>query len=130
MLKHSEIIAPQPGEHLVRKQMYSGFFETGLEPLLKQLKVRNLVTVGFDSRICLSTTVTDAMYRDYRVVVLRDSCGTSEYPETEGGPDGGWASWMAIRFIENNVGYTSTSKAFVAACAAAAAAAAPCCARA
>ncbi|HCR16043.1 MAG TPA: hypothetical protein DIU35_01050 [Candidatus Latescibacteria bacterium] len=113
ILAFSDVIAPQEGEYLVKKQMYSGFFETHLDSLLRSLGVRNLVVVGFDLRICLGTTVTEAMYRNYRVVVLRDCTSTSEYPETE---EGQWANWLGIRFIESNVGYTSTSTEFVQAC--------------
>lgn len=113
ILEHAPIIAPEPDEPLVRKQMYSGFFETNLDSVLRGYGAKNLVVVGFDSRICLGTTVTDAMYRDYRVVVLRDATWTMEYPETV---EGGWANWMAIRFIESNVGYTVTTDAFIGAC--------------
>lgn len=113
ILEHAPIIAPAPGEPLVRKQMYSGFFETNLDSVLRGYGARNLVVVGFDSRVCLGMTVTDAMYRDYRVVVLRDATWTMEYPETA---EGGWANWMAIRFIEGNVGYTVTTDAFIGAC--------------
>ena len=49
--------------------------------------------------ICLGTTVVDAMYRDYRVVALRDAVITNEYPETK---DGMWASFLAIRQIESD----------------------------
>jgi nicotinamidase-related amidase len=113
ILAFSKVIAPEPGDPVIRKQMYSGFFETHLESLLKSLDATDLVVVGFDSRICLGTTVTDAMYRGYRVIVLRDGCGTSEYEETR---EGGWANFMAIRYIETCVGYTATSEAFVNAC--------------
>ena len=113
ILAYSEIIAPEPGDHVIKKQMYSGFFETHLDSLLRSLGVRNLVTVGFDTRICLAGTVTDAMYRNYRVVVLRDCCRTIEYPETDAEE---WANWLGIRFIEANVGYTATSEDFIHAC--------------
>src|SRR6267378_3573530 len=65
--------------YVIKKQLYSGFFETHLDSLLRSLNARNLVTVGFDSRICLGTTVVDAMYRNYRVIALRDSTATTEY---------------------------------------------------
>lgn len=113
ILAFSKVIAPEPGDYLIRKQMYSGFFETHLDSLLRSLDVTDLVAVGFDSRICLGTTVTEAMYRGYRVTVLRDGCGTSEYEETK---DAGWANFMAIRYIETCVGYTSTAEDFVRAC--------------
>ncbi|HEV8487838.1 MAG TPA: isochorismatase family cysteine hydrolase, partial [Blastocatellia bacterium] len=114
ILAHSKVIAPERGDHLIRKQHYSGFFETHLESLLMDLRARNLVMVGFDSRICLGTTAVDAMYRGYRVIVLRDCTLTYEFAETE---EGHWANFMAIREIESMVGYTSSKDEWVAACA-------------
>jgi nicotinamidase-related amidase len=113
ILEHASIIAPQPGEPVVQKQLYSAFFETHLDSLLRSYGARNLVCVGFDAQICLGTTVTEAMYRNYRVIALRDAIRTKEYPETE---EGGWANFMAVRFIESNVGYTATTADFMRAC--------------
>jgi ureidoacrylate peracid hydrolase len=113
ILAHSKIIAPDDQDVLIPKQMYSGFFETSLDSTLRNRGITNLVMVGFDSRICLGTTAVDAMYRNYRVIVLRDSVRTMEFPDTR---DGEWANFMAIRQIETNVGYTSTSDEFLAAC--------------
>jgi nicotinamidase-related amidase len=118
ILAYSEVIAPQPGEYLVKKQLYSGFFETQLDSLLRSLDAYTLITVGFDSRICLATTVTDAMYRNYRVVVLRDAIGTSPHSTGESAEtgNGDWSAASAIRFIETNVGYTATSDQWITAC--------------
>jgi ureidoacrylate peracid hydrolase len=113
ILAFSSVIAPQQGEYVVEKELYSGFFETQLDSLLRSLDARDLVCVGFDSRICLGTTITDAMYRNYRVIALRDAIGTLEEPETE---EGRWANFLATRYIEVNVGYTATSAEWVAAC--------------
>ncbi|MEO3857287.1 isochorismatase family cysteine hydrolase [Acrocarpospora sp. B8E8] len=114
ILAFSKVIAPGDGEPLIRKQMYSGFYETTLDSTLRARDIRDLVVVGFDSRICLGNTVTEAMYRGYRVVVLRDCVRTFEYPETR---EGELANLLAIRYIESNVGYTATSAQFTAACA-------------
>lgn len=111
------MIAPAEGEPLVLKQVYSGFFETNLDSVLRGYGARNLVVVGFDSRVCLGNTVTDAMYRNYRVVVLRDAIRSCEYPETE---EGQWNNFLAVRFIEAHVGYTATTDDFINACDAAA----------
>jgi ureidoacrylate peracid hydrolase len=113
ILVFSSTIAPEADDHLIPKQMYSGFFETTLDSTLRGLGVRNLVVAGFDARICLGNTVTDAVYRGYRVIVLRDATRTFEYPETR---EGGWANFIAIRYIETNVGYTTTAADFVEAC--------------
>jgi ureidoacrylate peracid hydrolase len=109
-LRFSKIIAPEQGDFLFKKQHYSGFFETHLESLLKELGTRTLVTVGFDGQICLRATVTDALFRNYRVIVLRDCVRAMEYVETE---REGWNTWLAIRFIESEIGYTSTSQEFI-----------------
>jgi nicotinamidase-related amidase len=114
VLAFSEIIAPEEGDYLIKKQHYSGFFETHLESLLKELGARNLITMGFDSLICVHSTVLDALFRNYRVIVLRDCVRTNEYVETM---KEGWANWLAIRYIEANVGYTATSQDFIQACA-------------
>jgi ureidoacrylate peracid hydrolase len=113
ILSFSDIIAPKEGEFLVRKQLASGFFETHLDSLLRSLNAYNLVTVGFDSRICLGMTVMDAMYRNYRVIALRDAIGTIEEPETA---SEGWATFLAVRWIETQVGYTCTTQQWVEAC--------------
>jgi nicotinamidase-related amidase len=121
ILAFSNIIAPAEGDHLVKKQLYSGFYETHLDSLLRSLDAYNLVVVGFDSRICLATTVIDAMYRNYRVIVLRDCVGTAAEAtgSASGDDEGERANAEAVRFIETNVGYTSTSEQWIAACGAA-----------
>lgn len=113
VLAFSRIIAPEEDDFLIKKQHHSGFYETTLESLLKELGARNLVVVGFDGMVCLHCTVIDALYRNYRVIVLRDCIGSLEYPETE---KESWANWFAIRFIESNVGYTSTAAKFIRSC--------------
>ena len=113
ILEFAEDMKPQPDEPVICKQHYSGFFETELDSVLRSRGISTIVAVGFDSRICLSATLTDAMYRGYRVVVLRDAIGTTEYPDTA---QGGWASLLAVRFLESNVGYTTTTDDFISAC--------------
>jgi nicotinamidase-related amidase len=113
ILEHAKVVAPETNEPLIKKQHYSAFFETHLDSLLRGWGIRNIVAVGFDSRVCLGTTVYDAMYRDYRVIVLRDAIYTLEYPETKAG---GWANFLAVRAIENYVGYTATTDDFIQGC--------------
>jgi ureidoacrylate peracid hydrolase len=113
VLNYSHIIEPAEGEYEVKKQLYSGFFETKLDSLLRSLGVRNLIIVGFDSRVCVAATATDALYLNYRVVVLRDAVGTAIGPADL---DPEMAAEAAIRHAEINIGYTSTSAEWIAAC--------------
>ena len=67
------------------------------------------------SRNCssLKRFAAPAARSSHRVIVLRDCVGTTEHVETA---EGGWANWLAIRYIECNVGYTSTAQEFIRAC--------------
>lgn len=113
ILAFSKVIAPLPDDHLVKKQMFSGFFDTHLDTLLRNLGIRNLVAVGFATDICLGTTLTGAFYRDYVVVMLRDCVGTGEFPDTE---EGQLMNTYGIRLLEHIAGYSSTSAEFIQAC--------------
>jgi nicotinamidase-related amidase len=108
-LEYLPEIAPDASDIVVRKPWYSGFYETRLDDVLSTLGVRDLFIAGFDARICVWSTATDALYRNFRVVVLRDAIGTTEHQ----GADGGRALDEAVRYFETCVGYTSTSLDFV-----------------
>jgi ureidoacrylate peracid hydrolase len=65
-------LTPAPGDTVVGKHRYSGFFETDLDARLKALAVDTLIVVGATTSICVESTVRDAMFRDYRCIVLAD----------------------------------------------------------
>jgi len=65
-------LAPQQGDIVVAKHRYSGFFETELDDVLRQLMVKYLIVTGCTTSICVESTVRDAMYRDYSCLVLED----------------------------------------------------------
>jgi len=93
--------------------MYSGFFETCLETLLRNLGIKNLVVVGFAANACVQATLTNALYRNYRLVLLRDCTAAMEYHDsTEDQAIGKYV----VRFVEAFLGYTATSADFVRAC--------------
>jgi ureidoacrylate peracid hydrolase len=65
-------LKPNEQDIVLYKTRYSGFYQTALDETLKRLAVRHLVVVGCTTSICVESTVRDAMFRDYRCVVLRD----------------------------------------------------------
>lgn len=65
-------LEPRPGDVVVAKHRYSGFFETELDDVLRGLMAKYLIVTGCTTSICVESTVRDAMYRDYRCVVLED----------------------------------------------------------
>ena len=65
-------LKPQPGDDVIYKTRFSGFFETDLDARLKKLGVKHLIITGCTTSICVDSTVRDAMFRDYLCVLLAD----------------------------------------------------------
>lgn len=65
-------LKPEPGDDIVYKTRFSGFYETDLDTRLKKSAVTHLVIVGCTTSICVESTVRDAMFRDYLCVLLAD----------------------------------------------------------
>jgi len=106
----SKCVKPKPGEHISEKLFYSGFHGTHLDALLRNLGVKNLIAVGFVTNACVHTTLTDSMYRNYRVVLLRDCTAAMECDDTYKDMT---LTNAFIRFVETHVGFTSTSQQFL-----------------
>lgn len=66
-------IAPESEDYFILKPKHSAFYETPLESLLSDLKVRRLVLCGIAGDGCVHSTATDAHIREYEAVVLRDA---------------------------------------------------------
>jgi nicotinamidase-related amidase len=114
VLRYSEVIAPRPGDYFIRKHTHSAFFDTRLDTLLRNLGVRTLVCAGFALDVCLGNTMMDAVWRNYRCLLLRDCTFAIEIPGID--QPGRWTErW--ITYVESCIGYTLTSAEFVAACA-------------
>lgn len=58
---------------MIKKNRYSGFYNTDLEELLHQLKPVEVHVVGVCTNICVLYTVEELCNRNYKVVVHRDA---------------------------------------------------------
>ena len=72
-------LAPEPGEIIVRKRRFSAFFQTDLEIILRNIRgavnpVDTVIICGTVTNICCESTVRDAFFRDYKVVLGSDVC--------------------------------------------------------
>jgi len=65
-------LAPAPGDRVVPKSTYSGFYGTRLDNVLKKLGVDSLRLTGCVTHICIMFTASDAVLRDYAVTVVED----------------------------------------------------------
>lgn len=63
-------------DFIVEKRTYSGFYETGLDPLLRSFYkgegVRTVVLGGLHTQLCVRHTAADAFFRGYRIIVAKD----------------------------------------------------------
>ena len=67
-----EQLAPTKNDLHVVKRRYSGFFQTDLDLTLRDLQVESLVVMGVVTNICVRSTVHDAFFLGYKVVVPQD----------------------------------------------------------
>src|SRR5436305_5410331 len=74
-------LAPAPGEHVIKKHRYSGFFGTDLDIILRECGVDTVIISGTTTENCCHATARDAMFRNYRVAFLSDATGTFDYPD-------------------------------------------------
>ena len=76
-------LKPEQGDFVVRKRRYSGFFQTDLGILLRELSADTLILTGIDASICVSHTAADAFYRGYALIVPRDGIATFDPRDKE-----------------------------------------------
>ncbi len=68
-----DALAPQPQDLVIRKQRFSGFYQSELDAALGALGISRLQVIGTVTNICVLYTVADARARGYEVTVFRDA---------------------------------------------------------
>lgn len=104
----AEVIAdldPQKNEMRVHKHRYSGFFQTDLDLVLKDHKCDQLIIFGVVTNICVRSTVHDAFFNGYTVIVPEDCCAATGAREQE----------SSLYDIATHFGIVTDSKSVIAA---------------
>jgi nicotinamidase-related amidase len=70
---------PLPSEPVIDKPGKGAFYDTGLQELLQNLKIRQLIITGVTTEVCVHTTLREANDRGYDCLVPRD-CVASYFP--------------------------------------------------
>jgi len=68
-----EEMKPQPGDIVVPKTRYSGFFNSTLDSTLRARGIRHLVFTGIATNVCVESTLRDAFHLEYFAVMLEDA---------------------------------------------------------
>ncbi|WP_298952832.1 pyrimidine utilization protein B [uncultured Methylobacterium sp.] len=94
-----EALVPQPGDIVVPKPRYSGFFNTAIDSLLRARGIRTLVFTGVATNVCVESSLRDAFHLEYFGVLLEDAAHHA-------GPD--YVRQAALYNIETFFGWVST----------------------
>ena len=92
-------LTPQPGDIVVPKIRYSGFFNSSFDSVLRSRGIRNLVFTGIATNVCVESTLRDGFHLEYFGVVLADATH-------QAGPE--FAQQAALFNIETFFGWVSS----------------------
>jgi nicotinamidase-related amidase len=70
-------VAPRRGDIVIDKQRFTAFHGTNLDLTLRRMAVEQIILLGVWTEACLETTFWDALWRDYRILLVKDACGSS-----------------------------------------------------
>ena len=65
-------LKPEKSDFVIQKRRYSAFQGTGLDQLLRELKVDTLILTGVVTDICIQHTAADAFFRGYKIIIPED----------------------------------------------------------
>ena len=72
-------------DFVVPKRRYSGFFQTDLDILLKELGVKTVIMTGLHAHMCVRHTSADAFCLGYDVVVAKEATNSFTEADYQGG---------------------------------------------
>jgi ureidoacrylate peracid hydrolase len=99
-------LKPEPGDLVVPKPRYSGFFGTNLDMLLRERGIRTLVFTGVASNVCVESTLRDAFFLEYFPLWI---AGTS----LSSGP--AWLHDATVENVQRFLGWVTTTEEYLAA---------------
>jgi ureidoacrylate peracid hydrolase len=76
-------LAAHPNDLFVVKRRYSAFFNTDLDLTLRDLEIQFLIVMGVVTNICVRSTVHDAFFLGYQVIVPEDCVAATGPREQE-----------------------------------------------
>jgi ureidoacrylate peracid hydrolase len=100
-------LKPAPGEHVIKKHRYSGFYGTDLDMILREWGIDTVIVSGTTTENCCHATARDALFHNYRVVFLADATATFDYPDV------GWGGMSADAVHKATLSILSVSTAHV-----------------
>jgi ureidoacrylate peracid hydrolase len=101
-------LKPHSDDFVLYKTRFSGFYQTGLDSILKKFNITYLIVTGCTTSVCVESTVRDAMFRDYSSIVLEDCTAEPigyDLPKTN--------HEASLLVIQSVLGWVSNSNEFI-----------------
>ena len=70
-------LAPHPEDYQVDKHRISGFWDTPLDSILRNLGIKTVMFSGVNTDQCVMMTLTDANFLGYGCIMVTDCCATT-----------------------------------------------------
>ena len=96
-------ISPSEGDQIIQKLRNSAFYRTDLEKILRGKGTQTLFFCGIATNVCVESSLRDAYFRDFDVILVRDCCSAPKKSAHLG----------TIRSVEDNYGAVIESKDLV-----------------
>jgi nicotinamidase-related amidase len=80
-------LTPAPQDYVVPKRRYSGFFQTDLHLLLRELQVDALVLTGMHTHMCVRHTAADGYQWGFAIIAPEDGLDAFTAKDHEAGLD-------------------------------------------
>jgi len=71
-----EEIYPEPGDPIIEKYGYNGFYNSNLENVLRAHQIEYVIVFGALTPICVDDTIAGAFERQLKVLAISDAMGT------------------------------------------------------
>lgn len=95
-----DVTPPLPGELIVTKLNYDGFYQTPLDAMLRAEGIKTLVMAGFTTNVCVESTARHGYFKGYYIVLASDCAAAPDPAEHQ----------AAVRNISRYFGRVATGK--------------------
>ncbi len=96
-----EELSPQNGDIIIEdKHLYSAFYQTDLEHILRALGIEVIMFAGMTTGVCVESTLRDAFFRQFRCILLSD-CAWEKSPDLQAASE---------KVVKINFGYVTSSE--------------------
>jgi nicotinamidase-related amidase len=99
-------LAVEPGDIRVSKHRMSGFWDTPLDSILRNLRVHTLLFAGVNADQCVLHTLADANFHGYDTIMLEDATATTSPA---------FCMEATLYNVRQIFGFTATTEAIIAA---------------